>query len=272
MEEPMRGPPGVETLEPQQASAYLERLGVGEGRPLTLETLRLVHRAHLTRFPFENLDIHLGVPIALDARAFAEKLARRSRGGFCYELNGALAALLAFLGFEVELLEARVYAADGLGVRFGHLALSVRLGDAAYLTDVGFGRGGFDEPLPFGRGRYDDTAGSFELREAAGGALDLICDGAQQYRIVGMPRALTDFQDGCTFHQTSPDSGFTRGTVCSIRTATGRVTLSGTVLIETTADERRGQELSSDEFGRALREHFGVALSDAELARLWGRG
>jgi N-hydroxyarylamine O-acetyltransferase len=272
MEEPMRGPPGVETLEPQQASAYLERLGVGEGRPLTLETLRLVHRAHLTRVPFENLDIHLGVPIALDARAFAEKLARRSRGGFCYELNGALAALLAFLGFEVELLEARVYAADGLGVRFGHLALSVRLGDAAYLTDVGFGRGGFDEPLPFGRGRYDDTAGSFELREAAGGALDLICDGAQQYRIVGMPRALTDFQDGCTFHQTSPDSGFTRGTVCSIRTATGRVTLSGTVLIETTADERREQGLSSDEFGRALREHFGVALSDAELARLWGRG
>jgi N-hydroxyarylamine O-acetyltransferase len=266
--EPMRGPPGVEALEPQQASAYLERLGMGEGRSPTLETLRLVHRAHVTRVPFENLDIHLGVPIPLDARASAEKLARRSRGGFCYELNGALAALLAFLGFEVELLEARVFGADGLGGRFGHLALSVRFGDAAYLTDVGFGRGGFDEPLPFGRGHYDDAAGSFELREADGGALDLACDGALQYRVVGTPRALMDFQDGCTFHQTSPDSGFTRGTVCSIRTAAGRVTLAGTLLIETTADERSEQELSSDAFGRALRERFGVALCDVDLARL----
>jgi N-hydroxyarylamine O-acetyltransferase len=264
----MRAPPGVDALDPQQASAYLERLGVGEGCSPKLETLRIVHRAHLTRVPFENLDIHLGVPIRLDVRAFAEKLTRRSRGGFCYELNGALAALLAFLGFEVELLEARVYGADGLGGRFGHLALSVRFGDAAYLTDVGFGRGGFDEPLPFRQGRYDDTAGSFELREADGGALDLVCDGAPQYRVVGTPRALMDFQDGCTFHQTSPDSGFTRATVCSIRTATGRVTLAGRVLIETTADERREQELSSEAFGRALRERFGVELSDIDLARL----
>jgi N-hydroxyarylamine O-acetyltransferase len=264
----MRPPPGIEALDPQQASAYLERLGVGGRRAPTLDTLRLVHRAHLTRVPFENLDIHLGVPIRLDARAFADKLTCRSRGGFCYDLNGALAALLAFLGFEVDLLEARVYGADGLGGRFGHLALSVRLGEAAYLTDVGFGRGGFDEPLAFGQGHHNDTAGSFELREAESGGLDLVCDGALQYRVVRTPRALVDFQEGCTFHQTSPDSGFTRGTVCSIRTATGRVTLAGRVLIETTAGERHEQELSSDAFGRALRERFGVTLSDADLARL----
>ena len=44
--------------------------------------------------PFENLSIHLDEPIVLEEAALVDKLVHRRRGGFCYELNGAFAALL----------------------------------------------------------------------------------------------------------------------------------------------------------------------------------
>jgi len=45
--------------------------------------------------PFENLDIHRGVPIVLSVPAFYEKIVTKRRGGYCYELNGLFAWLLA---------------------------------------------------------------------------------------------------------------------------------------------------------------------------------
>ena len=62
----------------------------------------------------------------------------RGRGGYCYELNGAFGSLLAALGFDVTLLEARVYddgGGDGpatepeVGIRFDHACLLVDLDD-----------------------------------------------------------------------------------------------------------------------------------------------
>ena len=196
--------PPVEALEPRVVAAYLERIGVAGELPPTLESLRRLHRAHRMRVPFENLDIHLGVPIVLDVPAFVEKVAVRSRGGFCYELNGAFASLLVSLGFPVELLAARVHRPDGLGQPFGHLALAVPVDGVTYLTDVGFGRGSFDEPLRLEvAGPQHDDEGTFELRESDGGDLDLICDGVPQYRVALAPRALVEFAEACAFNQTA---------------------------------------------------------------------
>src|SRR4051794_25362765 len=95
------------------AAAYLDRIRHTGSRAPTIEALRALHRAHLHAVPFENLDIHLGRPIRLDPGAFFRKIVGERRGGFCYELNGLFAELLAALGFEVSLLSAR--AADGAG-------------------------------------------------------------------------------------------------------------------------------------------------------------
>src|SRR6185436_18299602 len=102
------------------ATTYLERIRYdGETTP-SVETLRRIHRAHMLAVPFENLDIHLGIPIALSVPAFYEKIVDRKRGGFCYELNGLFAWLLAELGFSVTLLSARVFAAGRLSPEFDH--------------------------------------------------------------------------------------------------------------------------------------------------------
>ena len=50
---------------------------------------------------------------------------------------------------------------------------------------------------------------------------------AQSSWITLAARRLADFEAMCHFHQTSPNSHFTRKETCSMATADGRVTISG---------------------------------------------
>src|SRR5258705_1418025 len=122
-----------------EISSYLRRVGYfGEIEP-TENTLRSLHRAHMFAVPFENLDISAGREIICDESRFLHKIVDERRGGFCYEMNGAFAALLRALGFPVTLLSARVGQGDGReGPEFDHMALRVEL-EEDWLADVGFG-------------------------------------------------------------------------------------------------------------------------------------
>src|SRR5436853_6959712 len=109
-------------------AAYLQRINYNGPMKPTAETLRHLHRAHLLTVPFENLDIHLGREIVLDAERIVAKVVEQRRGGFCYELNGAFAGFLVALGFDVKMLAAGVGRADGsFGPLFDHMALLVQL-------------------------------------------------------------------------------------------------------------------------------------------------
>jgi N-hydroxyarylamine O-acetyltransferase len=126
--------------------AYLDRIGYAGPQQPTPETLRELHRAHLFTVPFENLDIALGRKIVCKEDTFLRKIVEKRRGGFCYELNGAFAALLRGLGFQVTLLSARVTGEAGSeSPEFDHLTLQVDL-DEPWLADVGFGDS-FLDPL-----------------------------------------------------------------------------------------------------------------------------
>jgi N-hydroxyarylamine O-acetyltransferase len=106
------------TAEPDLL-AYLDRIQydihtpLGEGGSFnspapSLQVLQDVHEAHMLAVPFENLSIHYGERIYLDEEWIYDKIVRRHRGGFCYELNGLFARLLRRLGFAVTLLSAEV--------------------------------------------------------------------------------------------------------------------------------------------------------------------
>ena len=225
--------------------------------------LRALHRAHLMTVPFENLSIHLGEPISLAAGDLMDKIVTRRRGGFCYELNGAFALLLGALGFEVRLLAACVFDGDRLGPPFDHLTLLVHTsdGDGPWLADVGFGSHSV-YPLRFDeRQQQDDPGGRFRLADAADGDVDVIKDGQPQYRVERRARSLADFGPTCWWQQTSPDSHFTRSTVCSRVTADGRISISGRTLIRTADGIRTEEELPTDAAVlAAYRDHFGMIL------------
>src|ERR1044072_486231 len=92
---------------------YLQRIGYDGPVLPTARVLSALHRAHLVAVPFENLDIHLGRRLTLDEDALFDKVVKRRRGGFCYEVNSLFAALLRRIGFEVTLLSARVARGAG---------------------------------------------------------------------------------------------------------------------------------------------------------------
>jgi hypothetical protein len=100
-------------MDGPELDAYLARIGAARPARADATALRELQLRHLRTVPFENLSIHLGEPIVLEPGALLDKLLRRRRGGFCYELNGAFSDLLSSLGFGVTLLAARVFGDDG---------------------------------------------------------------------------------------------------------------------------------------------------------------
>ena len=252
---------------------YLLHLSMAEPPPPTERGLRDLHLAHLVHVPFENLDIHLRRPIDLAPQAVLGKIVTQGRGGFCYELNSAFACLLEQCGMDVDLLQARVYTADGLlGPPFDHLALRVTLGGERFLADVGFGASSWYPIRLDAAGPQPDPGGVFELRPVANGAdriadadetWDLHHDGRAVYRLDGRTRRLDEFEPMCLFHQTSPDSHFTRKSICTRLLADGgRVTISGSALITTASDGTRAeQQLDRPALEAAYAEHFGFTPS-----------
>jgi N-hydroxyarylamine O-acetyltransferase len=283
------------TLDPY---AYLERIHSPSAIDLaapepSLSLLRALHLAHLLAVPFENLSIHYGEPIRLEDEMLYDKIVRRRRGGFCYELNGLFAWLLRRLGFSVTLLSARVAQADGgFSPEFDHMALLVHdLEDADWLADVGFGDS-FRQPLRLqadveqdgGDGyRYrlrfhasgstesdHSTDASSDAGEASGASwLMQRCadpqgsetDWQSQYWFSVQPHVMADFADRCHFHETSPDSHFTQRRICSLAVPDGRITLSDRHLITTLHGVRVERDLASeDEYRDMLAEQFGITL------------
>lgn len=251
-------------MDTEQIDAYLRRIGIERPAGPTTRALRDLHLAHLRSVPFENLSIHLGEDIELTDQALVTKVVEARRGGFCYELNGAFAALLRALGFDVTLLQARVYDDAGMpGIPYDHLALRVRTEDGGdWLADVGFGAHSH-LPLAFAdRCGQADPGGAFRIAEAPEGDLQVLKDDKPQYLVDRRPRALADFKVGAWYHRTSPDSHFTRSLVCSrITESGGRITLGGRTLTTTVDGERRTTELTTEaEVLAAYDRHFGIVL------------
>ncbi|WP_181771994.1 arylamine N-acetyltransferase family protein [Amycolatopsis pittospori] len=243
------------------AAAYLDRLGLDRPATADVAALRTLQERHLAVVPFENLSIHLGEPIVLDPEALFDKIVRRRRGGFCYELNGLFAALLRELGFDASLRSAKVFRPDGtLGPPFDHAAIRVEL-DEPWLADVGFGR--FSRfPLRLAATEAQaDPGGEFLFLDAPYGDIDVLLDGKPQYRIEQRARNLDEFTPTAWWQATSPDSHFTQGPTTSLPTEHGRATLAGDKLIVTTHGVREETRLSSDqEVLDVYRKEFGIDL------------
>jgi len=219
--------PGMDT------QAYLSRIGYQGGLEPNLETLTALQRAHLLRVPFENLDIHLKIPVTLDPDAHYEKIVLRKRGGFCYELNGLFRQLLEAIGYDTILVSAKVYNFERgrFGPEFDHMAIIVEVGRELYLVDVGFGEFAFtplvldfqiDQPDPRGVFRMRTHDQEYLLVSKAEGLSE-----KAQYLFTIIPRKLREFEGMCRYHQTSPGSHFTKKRLCSLPTENGRKTLTG---------------------------------------------
>jgi len=254
--------------------AYLERINYHGSLAPGAETLRELQVAHLLAVPFENLSIHAKQPIVLEDDVLFTKIVENRRGGFCYEANGLFAALLRALGFDVAMLSAEVANAEGeFGPNFDHMALMVSpmvSSAQRWLVDVGFGDS-FLEPLLLDE-RGEQVQGSRGYRILSDGTHLVLMrrdegdEWKRQYRFTLQTYTYADYAEMCRYHQTSPQSHFTRSRICSRATEEGRITLSEMRFITTSKSGARQarQErtlTTEEEYADVLRDQFGIVMS-----------
>ena len=243
---------------------YLRRIGIEENDPApNLQNLRRLQKQHLLNVPFENLDIHWKTPILLDENKFAAKIIGEKRGGFCYELNGLFNELLTEIGFQSDLISARVANGENLSAEYDHLAILTEIDGEKYLVDVGFGDFSV-EPLKLITDVEQKTeSGVFKIRKYDREYFETVKKNGDiwksEYFFTTLPRDLSEFAAMCEFHQTSPESHFTQGKICSILTADGRKTLTDKKFIKTKNNIKTEKEINSEfEFDQILRREFRI--------------
>lgn len=231
------------------ADRYLERIGARRG-----DTLAGLQGRHVRAVPFENYDIHLGVPISLDPGSLHDKIVGRRRGGFCYELNGLFALLLRDLGFGVRLVSAfELGPGRTPGPDFEHLRLLV---DGEWIVDVGDGARS-PRPVPLLPGLHGDVQ---VHRDGPLWWTDrLRPDGAWEdgWAWTDRPRELSEFLPRCRYHEHDPASSFVTRRLAALVVEGGRIALLNGVFSETGQPDRA---VGPAEERALLAERFGIHL------------
>jgi len=245
---------------------YLARIGLDRtGVVPDVAGLKLLQRQHLLNVPFENLDIHWRRLILLDTTAFYRKIVEENRGGFCYELNGLFNELLREIGFETRLLSARVLGEGGsFSPEYDHAAIMVIIGEMQYIADVGFGAFSAEPLLLIADREQQDAAGTFVLRAFENESFEIArkidAGWRGEYIFTALGHDLSEFEERCLWHQTSPDSRFMKNKICSLMTMAGRMTLTDSKFIRTTEAGRLESDISSEAgFERLLLLEFGIS-------------
>ena len=186
------------TLAPELVRRYLAALGVPQREP-SIDALRELVAAHLTRVPFENISKlhnrkHHGLTTLPPIELYLDGIQRYHFGGTCYSNNFHFYTLLTALGYDVKLCGADMTHPDV------HLVILATLDSHEYLVDAGYGAP-FLAPLPrdlttdyviaLGRDRYVLKPQDSSLRSR----LEIYRDGQplHGYLVKPAPRRIEEF-------------------------------------------------------------------------------
>ncbi|WP_169308426.1 arylamine N-acetyltransferase family protein [Ferrimonas aestuarii] len=253
-------------------NAFLTRIGYTADRTPNLANLNRLQRQFLLHIPFENLDIHQGIPLNFDSSPVFHKLVASKRGGVCYENNALFYDALTALGYEVKFLGAEMCSDRPLRQFYDHMSLKVTIDNQHYLVDVGNGRH-FGAPVAFSGHQISRSEGfQYRIDEYDTAHLALYYRDESEpnspwqprFVFVKTPVSRRSFLDACHRTQTSPESHFTQSKVITQLTPTGRISLSqseeATKFTVTTDGQKQEQSIDADQFNQYLRQYFQITL------------
>lgn len=265
-------------------AAYLGRLGHPEPSAADPAALEALQRAHRQAIPFENFDIALGRPIAIDADSVFAKLVEGGRGGYCFEHNRLLADMLELAGIATRPLLARVWlrAAPGSIPPRTHVVLLTELDGEQWIADAGFG-GSYVPVLPLADGAEAETpdgarhrlrrhghAGAAEgewIMERAAPAPAGRGEWLAQYSFDLTEVAPVDLAQANLWTSTAPGTRFTSHVIASRPLAGGFASLTDRTLTVARGDgdaERR--EIGDPAaYAAMLRDVFGIDMREDRL-------
>lgn len=241
---------------------YLRRIAYdGEARA-DLATVSALMGHHLQAIPFENLDVRAGRPISLRPEDIVDKIVRRRRGGYCYEVNGLFAMALTALGVDYRFVGCRPMTYPARRPRT-HMALLARLEGEDWLCDVGFGSYGMRAPMRLGDvGEIRQGHDLFQLAPADHGeyVLRAWVEGvwANQYGFDLAHHEWVDFLPANWLNSTHPETLFTRHRIAMRQTPEGRVILFDDRLKTVERGVTTEREVTPEELPTLLLEGFGL--------------
>ena len=253
--------------------AYLDRIGFAGVPRADLATLRALHRGHSLAISYENLDVQLGRPLTTSPAEAFDKIVRGGRGGWCYEMNGLLGAVLDEVGFKVTRLAGGVHRmVRGEEAVGNHLVLLVDLDDGPWIADVGFGDGSRD-PFPLKDGPIVSDGYEYRLQNLADGWWRLHNHpngGAPNFDFALEPADPALLAAKCLELQTSPLSVFVM-TAIAQRHLGGEIRLlRGRAFRRLTPGAKTDSLIdTADDFVALLKREF--ELDVPEAASLWER-
>jgi N-hydroxyarylamine O-acetyltransferase len=293
-------------LKPRQLTQYFERIELPThlqnerrlGR-LDSELLRAIVKGHITHIPFENLSLvhpkakeQDGNKVSLDLQSVFDKLVTRKRGGYCFEQNTLIAAVLTTMGFRCYTTAARSVpdgkpqASRQIGLNgLDHQVVLVSLEKRDYVVDVGFGAQSPKEPIlmtesslerfknkgkgdhRLRRGHLGVKKGPQDRREAQkeGWYMQRLPKGDQNWTDIYfffehefLPK---DFEVANYFWSENPELLYRQRAIACLHTEEGRITLNGQrlrIFRDALVDEK--QLGSQEEVDAALKEHFNISF------------
>jgi N-hydroxyarylamine O-acetyltransferase len=246
---------------------YLRRIGLTLPLEPTIDTLRGLHVAHLGAFTFHNLLIQRGGEVRVDLPSIERKFLDRVGGGYCFEQNTLLRAVLHELGFSVTTLLGRVGPPDDR--RLNHMLLRVDIDGQAWLADVGFGGEGPLEPIPLQEGARRMQAGiEYSLRrDQHHWILAMQCNGTDEdlYEFSELPHTAGDVEMANWFTSTHPGSIFRRTLTLQRASPEERVILRPAVVTRYRGGVRTDTPIEPSQLRTLARELFGIDVGDEPL-------
>jgi N-hydroxyarylamine O-acetyltransferase len=212
-------------------TAYLTRIGVAGQLVPDRATLARIIAAHTASIPFEGIDGMLGKPVVLDHEVLMAKLVHGQRGGFCFEQNRLLGAMLEQIGFAVTALGARVLwnAAPDAVTPLTHMLLRVDLSDGAVIVDAGFGGNTPTGPLDLVADLAQATPHEpYRLTRDGDYWVQAVSIGEEwrpTYRFTLEPQHRADHELGSWYMSTNPKSHFVFGLTCALALPDRRLAL-----------------------------------------------
>jgi N-hydroxyarylamine O-acetyltransferase len=254
--------------------AYLTRVGWQGSLEPTLDTLAGLTLAHMTRIPFENVDVLLGRGIRIDLDSITRKIVVEGRGGYCFEQCTLFQSALERIGFPVTAHAARVLTIlPRHQAPRTHMFLNVETERGRFVVDPGFGGQGPIVPVPLKEGLdvRDGVDRHRMVRRDDEWILEAQIDGTMKplWSSSLEPQYPVDFELANHWVATSPASPFTTRLMLRALTPGGRTSVMNRDVTVLSAGGSEKYQLADRQALRALLgEHFGFDLADVETLRV----
>lgn len=253
---------------------YWDRIGFS---PLPEETpeaqLKRVHRCQCTSIAFEDISSFCHREVSLDREKLFDKIINHPRGGYCFELNGLFGHLLDAMGYNVTPVICRIITPAGEIRPLSHRINLVRLEGKTWICDVGYGAGGWIEPVLLFPGLPQEIGGDiYTVQPMENGWYRVDWQHGESSRCVLMfPLAAAipeDFEISSYFQARSENSTFVKNLMCRRPFEGGAVSIMNNRFKMDRDGEIATEVLTSDNVAEILKTHFFVELPDDLLSEL----